>query len=167
MIDSHFINQLEQKLENTQLKRVDAETADKIIDKDDTVASVLSENDEKGVKEVFDKAIANPAMTVSVASHSVDEMPVVITMSEFMRRMKDMAATGGGGFPMMGGMPDQYNVTINANHPITQKIIAAKTDKKKEGLAKQAYDLALLSQDMLSGASLSDFIERSVKIIAK
>ena len=78
-----------------------------------------------------------------------------------------MAATGGGGFPMMGGMPDQYNVTVNANHPITQKILAAKTSKKKETLAKQAFDLALLSQDMLSGNKLSEFIERSVKIIAK
>jgi molecular chaperone HtpG len=167
MIDSHFINQLEQKLENTQLKRVDAETPDKIIDKDDTIASVLSEDDEKVVKEVFDKSIGNPTMAVTVASQSVDDMPVVITMSEFMRRMKDMAATGGGGMPMMGGMPDQYNVTVNANHPITQKILAAKTAKKRETLARQAFDLALLSQDMLSGNKLSEFIERSVKIIAK
>ena len=168
MIDSHFINQLEQKLENVQLKRVDAEPVDKLIDKDDSMASVLSEDEEKSVKEVFEKSISNPTMAVSVASHSVDEMPVVITMSEFMRRMKDMAATGGGGgFPMMGGMPDQYSVTVNANHPITQKILAAKTDKKKEALALQAFDLALLSQDMLTGAKLSEFIERSVKIIAK
>jgi len=167
IIDSHLINQLEQKLDKVQVKRVDADTADKLIDKDDTIASVLSEDEEKKVKEVFEKAIGDPNMTVAVDSMSVDEMPVVITMSEFMRRMKDMAATGGGGFPMMGGMPDQYNVTVNANHPITQKIIAAKTAKKQETLAKQAFDLALLSQDMLSGAKLSDFIERSVKIIAK
>jgi len=170
IIDSHFINQLEQKLseEKIQLKRVDADTVDKLIDKDDVIASVLSESEEKSIKEVFDKAIGDPSMTVTVGSQPVEEMPVVITMSEFMRRMKDMAATGGGGgFPMMGGMPDQYNVTVNANHPITQKIIAAKTDKKKESLARQAFDLALLSQDMLSGNKLSEFIERSVKIIAK
>ena len=167
IIDSHFINLLEERLDKVQLRRVDADTADKLIDKDDKVDSVLSEDDEKKVKEVFEKAIGDPNMTVSVASLPVDEMPVVITMSEFMRRMKDMAATGGGGFPMMGGMPDQYNVTVNANHPITQKILAAKTSKKKETLAKQAFDLALLSQDMLSGNKLSEFIERSVKIIAK
>lgn len=167
MIDSHFINQLEQKLEKVQLKRVDADTIDKLIDKDDVVASVLSEDEEKSVKETFENAIGNPSMTVSVESLSVDEMPVIITMSEFMRRMKDMAMTGGGGFPMMGGMPDQYNVAVNANHPITQKILEAKTDKKKQTLAKQAFDLALLSQDMLSGNKLSEFIERSVKIIAK
>ena len=104
---------------------------------------------------------------VAMESLSVDEMPVIITMSEFMRRMKDMAATGGGGFPMMGGMPDQYSVSVNANHPITQKIIAAKSAKKKEDLARQAFDLALLSQDMLSGNKLSEFIARSVKIIEK
>jgi len=167
IIDSHFINQFEQKLDKVQIKRVDAETADKLVDKDDVVASVLSEADEKSVKEVFEKAITDQGMTFSVASQSTDEMPVVITMSEFMRRMKDMSATGGGGFPMMGSMPDQYNVTINANHPITQKILDAKTSKKKEGLARQAFDLALLSQDMLSGNKLSEFIERSVKIIAK
>ena len=170
IIDSHFINQLEQKLDKDkiQVKRVDAETVDKLIDKDDAIASVLSEGEETSIKEVFEKAIGDPSMTVTVASLPVEEMPVLITMSEFMRRMKDMAASGGGGgFPMMGGMPDQYNVSVNANHPITQKIVAAKTDKKKETLARQAFDLALLSQDMLSGNKLSDFIERSVKIIAK
>ncbi|MEN8248837.1 MAG: molecular chaperone HtpG [Bacteroidota bacterium] len=167
IIDSHFINHLEQKLENVQIKRVDAETIDKLIDKDDTMASVLSEEEEKQVKEVFDAAIADPSMSVAVASHAVDDMPVIITMSEFMRRMKDMSATGGGGFPMMGGMPDQYTVTVNGNHPITQKIMEAKTDKKKQTLAKQAFDLALLSQNMLSGSQLTEFIERSVKIIAK
>jgi molecular chaperone HtpG len=167
VIDSHFINQLEQKLEDVQLKRVDADTVGKLIDKDDAIASVLSEDEEKSIKEVFEKAIDNPAMTVTVDSLSVDEMPVIITMSEFMRRMKDMAATGGGGFPMMGGMPDQYSVSVNANHEITKKILASKTAKKKETLARQAFDLALLSQDMLSGNKLSEFIERSVKIIAK
>ncbi len=166
VIDSHFINQLEQKLEDVQLKRVDADTVGKLIDKDDEIASVLSEDEEKSMKEVFEKAIDNPTMTVSIDSLSVDEMPVIITMSEFMRRMKDMAATGGG-MPMMGGMPDQYNVSVNANHEITKKILAAKTAKKKETLARQAFDLALLSQDMLSGNKLSEFIERSVKIIAK
>jgi len=168
IIDSHFVNQFEQKQEKIQLKRVDADTPDKLIDKDDAIASVLNEEEEKGIKEVFDSAISDPSMTVSLGSHGVDDLPVVITMSEFMRRMKDMSATGGGGgFSMMGGMPDQYNVTVNANHPVTQKILAAKTSAKKEALAKQVFDLALLSQNMLSGSKLSEFIERSVKIIAK
>jgi len=167
IIDSHFINHLEQKLEKTQLKRVDAETVDKLIDKDEKIESVLTKEQEEEVKLVFEKAINDKNMTVTVESLAVDEMPVVITMSEFMRRMKDMAATGGGGFPMMGGMPDNYNVAINANHPVIDKIVQAKTSKKKETLAKQAYDLAMLSQDMLSGSSLTDFIGRSVTLLSK
>ncbi len=167
IIDSHFINHLEQKLDKVQIKRIDADTPDKLINKDEKLESVLSEEDQKKVKELFEKAIDNPNMTVSVESMSPDEMPVVITMSEFMRRMKDMAATGGNSFGMMGTMPDQYNVTVNANHAIIGKILAAKTEKKQLTLARQAFDLALLSQNMLEGNKLSEFIERSIKILAK
>lgn len=166
IIDSHFINHMEQKLEKTQLKRVDAETIDKLIPKEDSIESVLSEKETEKVKELFEQAINNPSMTVSVESQAVDEMPVVITMSEFMRRMKDMAATGGGGFNMMGGMPDQYNVAINANHPIVSKILKAKSEDKKKALAKQTFDLAMLSQDMLNGNDLTNFIKRSVEFIS-
>jgi len=166
MIDSHFVNHLEQKLEKTMLKRVDSETIDKMIDKDSKIDSVLTKEDEEKVKGLFEKAIENGQMTVQVESLSPDEMPVTITMSEFMRRMKDMAATGGGGMAMMGGMPDQYNMSINANHAMVSKILKA---KEKEGLklAKQAYDLAMLSQNMLSGADLTDFIKRSVTLASK
>ncbi len=167
IIDSHFINHLEQKLDKVQIKRIDADTPDKLINKDEKLESVLSEEDQKKVKELFEKAIDNPNMTVSVESMSPDEMPVVITMSEFMRRMKDMAATGGGSFGMMGAMPDQYNVAVNANHEVIGKILAAKTEKKRLTLARQAFDLALLSQNMLEGNKLSEFIERSLKILAK
>ena len=167
LIDSHFINHLEQKLDKVQIKRIDADTPDKLINKDEKLESVLSEEDQKKVKELFEKAIDNPNMTVSVESMSPDEMPVVITMSEFMRRMKDMAATGGGSFGMMGAMPDQYNVAVNANHEVIGKILAAKTEKKRLTLARQAFDLALLSQNMLEGNKLSEFIERSLKILAK
>ncbi len=168
MIDSHFVNHLEQKLEKTQLKRVDAETIDKLIHKDEKIESVLSKEDEEKIKEIFISAANNAQMTVGVESLAPDDMPVTITMSEFMRRMKDMAATGGGGgFPMMGGMPDQYNLTVNGNHSMISKIL--KTKKKDEGkkLAKQAYDLAMLSQNMLSGSELTDFIKRSVSLAAK
>jgi len=167
MIDSHFINFLEQKLETTQLKRVDADTVDKLIAKEEVIESVLSKEEEEKVKGVFEKAINNTTMTVAMESQSVDEMPVVITMSEFMRRMKDMAATGGGGFSMMGGMPDSYNVSVNANHSIISKILKAKKEEEQIAIAKQAYDLAMLSQNMLSGKDLTEFIERSVHLIAK
>jgi len=167
MIDPHVLNFLEQKLENTQLKRVDADTVDKLVDKDEKIESVLSEKEEEKVKTVFEGAIANQNMNVKVESLSPDEMPVTITMSEFMRRMKDMAKTGGGGYAMMGNMPDQFDVTINGNHAVIGKILRAKKEEKKKQLAKQSYDLAMLSQNMLSGTDLTNFIRRSVDLAAE
>ncbi len=167
VLDSHFINTLEQKLEKVQLKRVDSETADKLVDKDEKIESVLSTEEIEQVKSVFDKAINNKNFTVSVEPMSPNDLPVVVTMSEFMRRMKDMAKTGGGGgYAFMGAMPDNYNVAVNGNHPITQKILKADGDEAKAKLAKQAYDLALLSQNMLTGADLTNFIKRSVELVS-
>lgn len=167
VLDSHFINTLEQKLEKVQLKRVDSETADKLIDKDEKIESVLSTEEVEQVKTVFEKAINNKNFTVSVEPMSPNDLPVVVTMSEFMRRMKDMAKTGGGGgYAFMGAMPDNYNVAVNGNHPITQKILKAESDDAKSKLAKQAYDLALLSQNMLTGADLTSFIKRSVDLVS-
>ncbi len=167
VLDSHFINTLEQKLEKVQLKRVDSETADKLVDKDEKVESVLSTEEIEQVKTVFEKAINNKNFTVAIEPMSPDDLPVVVTMSEFMRRMKDMAKTGGGGgYAFMGAMPDNYNVAVNGNHPITQKILKADGDDAKAKLAKQAYDLALLSQNMLTGADLTNFIKRSVELVS-
>ncbi len=166
VIDSHFINHLEQKLEKTMLKRVDADTIDKLIDKDDKMESVLSKDEQEKIKTIFENAINNKSMTIQVESLSPDEMPVTITMSEFMRRMKDMAATGGG-MPMMGTMPDQYNVAINGNHAIILKILKTKNNEAQQNLAKQSFDLAMLSQNMLSGSELTDFIKRSVTLAAE
>jgi molecular chaperone HtpG len=165
-LDNHFINNLEMKLDKVSWKRVDSDIVDKLIDKDEKKESVLSEDEKNKVKELFEKAINNKNMTVSVESLSPDELPAVITMSEFMRRMKDMAAMGGG-MAMMGNMPDQYNIAVNANHALTGKILKAESDEEKERLAKQAYDLALLSQNMLSGADLTRFIKRSVELAAE
>lgn len=165
IIDSHFINTLEQKLETTQLKRVDSDTVDKLIAKDEKLESVLSKEEEEQVRGVFEKAIDNKSMIVAVEAMSPDDLPVIITMSEFMRRMKDMAKTGGG-YGFMGTMPDSYNVAINGNHSIVQKILKAETEEQKTKLAKQAYDLALLSQNMLSGPELTNFIKRSVELVS-
>lgn len=167
VLDSHFINHLEQKLEKTQLKRVDSETIDKLIAKDEKVASVLSKEEEETVKQVFETAINNTNMTVAVESLSPDDLPVTITMSEWMRRMKDMQKTGGGGgmYGFMGAMPDNYNVAINGNHALVQKILKAESDDQKNKLAKQVYDLALLSQNLLTGADLTNFIKRSVEMV--
>lgn len=168
-LDSHFINHLEQKVEGISLKRVDADTVDKLIDKDEKVESVLSEDESTSLKELFEKAINDKNNTVSVETLPSDEMPVIVTMPEFMRRMKDMAKTGGGGgmFMMGGDMPDQYNVAVNSNHALISKILKAEKEEEKEQLAKQAYDLALLSQNLLTGAKLTNFIKRSVALTAE
>jgi molecular chaperone HtpG len=126
---------------------------------------VLSKEEEETVKGIFEKAINNKAMSLSVESLSPDDLPVTVTMSEWMRRMKDMARTGGGGMGFMGTMPDNYNVAINGNHAIVQKILKAETEEQKQKLAKQAYDLGLLSQNLLTGSDLTSFIKRSVELV--
>jgi molecular chaperone HtpG len=167
VLDSHFINTLEQRLEKSQFRRVDSDTIDKLIAKDEKIDSVLSQPDQEKLKALFEKAINNTAMTVSIDSHPPDHLPVTITMSEWSRRMKDMAKTGGGMYGFMGAMPDQYAVSVNSNHPMAQKILSAGEETKQAELAKQAYDLALLSQGMLTGADLTAFIRRSVEIAAQ
>ena len=166
-IDSHFINHMETKLENTQIKRVDADNIDKLIDKDEKRELVINDEQKEAVKGVFDKAINNKAYTVAVEPLAPSDAPVSVTMPEFMRRMKDMQATGGGGFNMFGSMPDNYNVTVNGNHKLVDKIIKATEEGDKEGLAKQAFDLALLSQGLLEGKALTDFIKRSTAILGE
>ena len=165
VIDSHFIGMLEQKMEKFSLKRVDSETAEKIIDKDIVLESILTTDQQTKVKEVFEKAINNKKMTVALEAMSVDELPVSIMLPEFMRRMKDMsAAGGGGGMSFMGAMPEIYNVVVNSNHPAVQKILNESSDETQTRIAKQVFDLALLSQGMLTGKELTDFIRRSVEL---
>jgi molecular chaperone HtpG len=166
ILDSHFINTLEQKLEKTHIKRVDSDTADKLIDKDQKIESVLSKEEQDVVKGIFEKAINNKSMSVAVESMSPDDLPVIITMNEFMRRMKDMAKTGGG-YGFFGPMPDNYNVSVNGNHHLTQKIAKSGNEEERVKLAKQAFDLALLSHNMLSGSDLTNFIKRSIELFSK
>ena len=162
VLDPHFIGQLEQKLEKTTFKRVDSATASQLIEKDDAQASVLSDDDQKKLEEVFQGAISNPAMHVKVAALSPQDAPVVITQNEFMRRMKDMQRTGGGGgMQMFGSMPDSFDVTVNANSPLVSKVLA----DGGENVAKQAFDLALLAQGMLKGEALTAFVKRSTELL--
>ena len=163
-IDNHFISSLEQKLEKTSLKRVDSDVADKLIKKDDNPTHILTEEQSAQVKTIFDKAINKPAYKVELESLNPDELPVTVTMDEFMRRMKEMAAMGGGmGF--YGNMPDNYKVVINANHKLVSKILEQDNEETQSQLAKQAFDLALLSQGLLTGAELTEFVNRSVNLI--
>jgi molecular chaperone HtpG len=163
-IDTHFISQLEQKLEKTSLKRVDADVADKLIAKDENPESVLTEEQITKVKAIFDKAINKPAYKVELESLNPDELPVTVTMDEFMRRMKDMAAMGGG-MSFYGSMPDNYKVVVNGNHKLISRILQDDNEDAQATLAKQAFDLALLSQGLLKGADLTEFVNRSVNLI--
>jgi len=164
-IDSHFIQHLESKLEKTQLKRVDADVVEKLIQTDSAYANLLTEEQSKSVKELFEKAINNKNYTVEVEGLSPEDMPVTITMEEWMRRMKDMAQTGGGPMSFYGSLPDSYKVAINGNHPVVDKVLKAESEEEKERLAKQAFDLALLSQGLLTGKDLTAFVKRSVEMI--
>ena len=165
-IDTHFISQLEQKLEKTSLKRVDSDVVDKLIQKDDVSAHALTEDQTTKIKAVFEKAIHKPNMKVEIESLNPEELPVTVTMDEFMRRMKDMSAMGGGGgMNFYGMMPDNYKVAINGNHPLVIRIAQVETEDEQVKLARQAFDLALLSQGMLTGSELTDFVNRSVSLI--
>lgn len=163
-IDSHFVHTLERKLDKTSLKRVDADVADKLIAKDEKIESVLSEEQQGNVKSIFEQAISKPNMNVKVEALGPDELPVTVTMDEFMRRMKDMAALGGG-MSFYGSMPDTYNVSINSNHKLVSRILETNDTTAQTKLAKQAYDLAMLSQGLLTGADLTEFVNRSVSLI--
>ncbi|TCZ74095.1 molecular chaperone HtpG [Flaviaesturariibacter aridisoli] len=163
-LDNHFMQHLESKLEKTSFKRVDADVLDRLIVKDDAKTHTLTEDESKQVKEVFEKAIGNPSMHVEVEALGDSELPVTITMEEWMRRMKDMAKLGGGGMHFYGSLPDTYKVAVNANHPLINRILTAEAGDGTK-LARQAYDLALLSQGLLKGADLTAFVERSVQLI--
>lgn len=154
VLDAHFLNALEMKVEKLKFKRVDSEPLDKIIDKGIQAEVVLSEDEKKKVEEVFKSFIGNNI--VQIEALPVDDLPVSIVQTEFMRRYMDMSKVNGQG----GIMPLMYNLVVNGNHPIIQKI--AGSDDQSD-LAKQLVDLALLSQGMLSGKDLTQFIYRSVE----
>jgi molecular chaperone HtpG len=161
-IDSHFVNTLEQKLEKASFKRVDSDSTDKLIEKEVSRDVVLSEDDQKSVKEIFEKVINNKMYQVEIEGLSSEEMPVTVTLPEFMRRMKEMQASSG--MQMMGDMPEAYTVVINGNSPIVEKILKTEASKQEE-LAKHTYDLALLAQGVLTGSELTNFIQRSVELV--
>lgn len=163
-IDSHFINALEQKLEKISIKRVDSDTVEKLIEKEIKAEVLLSEADQEKVKGLFTEAIASQSATVNVEPLASDDLPVIITFPEFIRRMTDMQATSGQK-SMFGDMPMMYTVSVNANHPLVGKLLSTEDAGAQQKLTKQLYDLALLSQGMLSGSSLTEFIQRTVSTL--
>jgi len=162
MIDSHFINAMESKVEKTQWKRVDADAIDKLIDTGIQLEAILSDAQKEVVKKVFEETLNDKQKVVAVEAMSPDELPAIVTQNEFMRRMSDMSKTGGGGMGMFGAMPNTYNITINANHPLINKLADLGSEDEQKALAKQISDLALLSQNLLTGVDLTAFIKRTV-----
>jgi len=163
-LDGHFINSLEQKFEKSQFTRVDADVVDKLIKKEDQLPSKLTEDQQKQLTTVFEALVDKARFHVSFESLSENDLPVVITQPEFMRRMKDMSAIGGG-YEFMGSMPDNYNLVVNPNHRLIGQLAETGDELSRSTLAKQLIDLALLSQNLLKGSDLTSFIQRSVEII--
>ncbi|MFZ4564082.1 MAG: molecular chaperone HtpG [Bacteroidales bacterium] len=164
ILEAHFINTLEQKLEKTRFTRVDSDTIEKLIKKDDVLPSKLNEDQQKSIKELMEKQIDSKKFTVVFESLSEKESPFQITQNEFMRRMKDMSALGGGGgYGFMGEMPENYNLVVNSNNPLVTRLLAEPEGEKQSGTIKQLFDLALLAQNMLKGKDLADFIKRSTE----
>jgi molecular chaperone HtpG len=157
VIDNHFIGNLEQKNEKFQLKRVDADTASKLIDKDEKNESVLSEDEVTKLKEAFEGAVNKSKYTVVSEVMSPDESFITITRSEWERRMSEMG--GMGGMQMFGEMPEKYSVSVNTNHPLAAKVLKAKGEKQASLLAN-AIDLAKLSNNLLSGKELTEFVKK-------
>jgi len=166
VIDAHFINTLEQKLEKTRFTRVDSDTVDKLIKKDEAIPSKLDDEQKKSLKEIIEKQVDKAKFTVELESMSESEQPMMIMQPEFMRRMKDMSALGGG-MSYMGELPDHYNLIVNANSPVIGNLLTETDENKQTNTLKHIFDLALLAQNMLKGKELSEFIKRSMELATK
>jgi molecular chaperone HtpG len=164
VLDSHFIQHIEYKLgENLTFKRVDADTVNKLIDKDEKLESVLSDDVQEEVKKMFESQVNASVATVQLSALSPQDMPVLITKSEFMRRMHEMSRLQGTDF---SGMSETYNVVVNSNHPlITDNLLALEGEEEKNAFVKHLYNLALLNQNMLKGAELTAFVSKSLEML--
>ncbi len=160
-IAPHWIAKLEQSYENITFARVDADTLDKLIQKEEEIPSKLSKEEEEKLQPLFEEVIDKEKFKVQFESMSSDDAPIVITQPEFIRRMMEQQKTGGAGF--FGAFPESYNLMINSNHSKIQEILNTKTEKSKKNKVKQLTDIALLSQGMLKGEALDAFIERSIE----
>ncbi len=165
LVDAAFINNVELKWENVLFVRVDSDITDNLIDKSESNDSVLSKEEAEKLKSLFDKPHEGLHLQVEIKGLNVDSVPVTATRPEQMRRMKDMAAVGGGMAAWYANMPDEVYMTINGNHPLFKNILAESDAAKQEKLVKNLSDLALLSQGLLTGNHLTSFINRSVELM--
>ena len=164
-IISHLMQKLEGSKENVSFVRVDADHVDNLIKKDEEQISKLSDEEKESLQKVITDTIKDSEYTVQVEAMSSDAAPFIITQPEFMRRMKEMQASGGGGMMGFGNMPDMHNLVVNGNHDLVQSIFNEKDEAKKTGLIQQAVDLAKLSQGLLKGEKLTEFVNRSYGLI--
>lgn len=165
LVDAAFINNMEMKWEGVQFTRVDADITDNLIDKSEENNCVLSGDECDKLKTLFTRQQEGIQLTVEVRGLSTDAPPVVATRPEWMRRMKDMAAVGGGMASWYANMPDEVSLTVNGNHPIYKNILAQQDAPVQEKLVHNLADLALLSQGLLQGNRLTEFINRSVELM--
>ncbi|HVM88199.1 MAG TPA: molecular chaperone HtpG [Puia sp.] len=165
LVDTGFINQMEMKWDSVHFTRVDSDIADNLIDKQDASSSVLSKDEEESLKKLFAVDVPSLHLTVEVKGLSPETSPVVATRPEFMRRMKDMAAMQGQMGSFYGNMPDEVTLTVNGNHPIFQNVLKEEDAEKQKKIVHNLADLALLSQGLLKGNNLTEFINRSVELI--
>jgi molecular chaperone HtpG len=169
VLDSPIISHLMQKLEGGDAKvkftRVDSDFIDNLIKKDETAISKLSDEEKTTLKPIIETAIASDAYTVQLEAMDSNASPFIITVPEFMRRMKEMQASGGGGMMGMGNFPDMYNLVVNTNSPLISNILNSKDADTQNHLISQAFDLAKLSQNLLHGKELTSFIKRSYELI--
>jgi molecular chaperone HtpG len=164
-IVAHLIQKLETTKENVQFVRVDSDHIDNLIKKDENVISKLSDEEKETLKPIIENVIPKETYTVQMEAMDSNANPFIITQPEFMRRMKEMQATGGGGMMGFGDFPEMYNLVVNTNNDFVVEILNTKTTKKQERLINQAFDLAKLSQNLLHGEELTAFIKRSFEMI--
>ncbi|MDC1034605.1 molecular chaperone HtpG [Flavobacteriaceae bacterium] len=158
----HLIQKLESKKEKVKFSRVDSDTLENLIKKDDQVVSKLSDEEKEKLKPMIEDAVSDDKYTVQLESLDSKSLPFMLAQPEFMRRMKEMQQSGGGG---MGNMPEMYSLIVNTNHELVTKILTTRTEKKRNSLIKQSVDLAKLSQNVLTGKELTEFINRSIDLI--
>ena len=163
-IVSHLIQKLEGDNEKLTFTRVDAAPVAKLIQKEEPIIAKLSDEEKNTLKAEIEKVIPKEGYMVQLEDLDSDDTPFVINQPEFMRRMKEMSATGGGGMFAMGGFPEVYHVVVNSNSPLADAILHSKDEVQKESLIKQAFDLARLSQGLLKGKELADFVKRNWEI---
>ena len=164
-IVSHLLQKLETSKEKIQFVRVDSDHVDNLIKKEETKISKLSDEEKEKLKPIIEEIIPKETYTVQMEAMDSNANPFIITQPEFMRRMKEMQATGGGGMMGMGNFPDMYNLVINTNNELVGEILNTKTKKKQDRLIQQAFDLAKLSQGLLQGEELTNFIKRSFQMV--